>query len=151
MILGLPYETYESWKQNHGLVLEAGQHNSADVWLTQLIENSELNTYEQRTLHEIKSIAVPKLVTGIIPIENDVQEIEVLITSTKYMPFDDLVKSYMFSYIIMTYHYSGWTHLMSRFLRKYNNVSYHDFYFSNLDELLMMYIRYLNHHTHVYE
>ena len=128
MILGLPYETYESWKQNHGLVLEAGQHNSADVWLTQLIENSELNTYEQRTLHEIKSIAVPKLVTGIIPIENDVQEIEVLITSTKYMPFDDLVKSYMFSYIIMTYHYSGWTHLMSRFLRKYNNVSYHDFY-----------------------
>jgi hypothetical protein len=129
MILGLPYETYETWKQNHGLILEAGQHNSLDVWLAQLLENSELNSYEQRTLHQIESIAVPKFVTGALVNEgDDIMEKEVVVKATKYMPLEDFVKSYLFSYIIMTYHYSGITHILSRFLRKHKNISYYDFY-----------------------
>jgi putative methyltransferase len=129
MILGLPYETYETWKQNHGLILEAGQHNSLDVWLAQLLENSELNSYEQRTLHQIESIAVPKFVTGALVAEgDDIMEKEVVVKATKYMPLEDFIKSYLFSYITMTYHYSGITHVLSRFLRKHKNISYYDFY-----------------------
>ena len=136
MILGLPYETYETWRENHGIILEAGQHNILDVWLTQLLENSELNTHEQRSLHNIQSVAVPKHITGVISNSNDVLEQEILVKSTKYMPFDDMIKSYLFSYIVMTYHYGGWTHVLSRFLRKYKNINYKDFY-SNLEESII--------------
>lgn len=128
MILGLPYETYESWKQNHNLLLDAGQHNSFDVWLCQLLENSELNSPEQRELHQIQSIIVPKWVTGVVIDEDEILESETLVCGTKYMPFDDLIKSYMFSYIVITFHFSGWAHIVGRFLRRYKNINYVDFY-----------------------
>ena len=128
MILGLPHETYQTWKENHGLILEAGQHNTVDVWIAQILENSELNSLEQLTEHQIETVEVPRLITGSLISNDDITELELLVKSTKYMPFEDMIKSYLFSYILMTYHYAGWTHILSRFIRKYKNVSYHDFY-----------------------
>ena len=137
MILGLPYETKQSWKQNFSKILDAGQHNTVDVWFTQLLENSELNTIEQRTLHELETIRVPKTITGSSSFANDdeVEEFETLVRSTKYMPFDDLVDSYMFAHVILNYHYSGWTQMLSRFLNKHSGISYLEFY-SRLDEAI---------------
>lgn len=128
LILGLPHETYATWKDNHDLILECGQHQNIDVWFAQALENSELNSPEQRELHGIKTTPVPKCWTGVTIPENDVKEYENLVYETKYMPFDDLINSYMFSYIVMNFHYTGWLQIVSRFLRKHKNISYKDFY-----------------------
>jgi putative methyltransferase len=129
LILGLPYETKETWKENFNKLLAAGQHNSVDVWMCQLLENSELNSPEQLAEHEIESIQVPKWIYG-LPDDEDIEitEYETIVRSTKYMNFDELVDSYMFSHIIMIYHYVGWTQVLARFLHKYKNMSYLNFY-----------------------
>lgn len=129
LILGLPYETAESWKENFGKLLSAGQHNSVDVWFCQLIENSRLNSHEEIKEHDIKFVEVPKWSYGNPTDEDlDIVEFENVVTSTKYMSFDELVDSYMFAHVVLTYHYGGWTQMLSRFLNKYHNLSYLEFY-----------------------
>ena len=43
LILGLPNETVESWKNGHAKLLDHGQHSMIDVFLTTILENSEIN------------------------------------------------------------------------------------------------------------
>lgn len=129
LLLGLPYETLETWKNNHYKLLELGQHNSIDVWNTQTLENSALNSTESLREHEIKTVELPKVVTGAEVQEGDVLETERIIVGTKYMPTQDLIESYLFSSVIMHFHYlTGSTYLLSRFLNKFKNMPYSEFY-----------------------
>lgn len=132
LILGLPFETRDSWRENHWRLLEIGQHNNVDVWLLALLENSELNTVQQRELHGIEAVSVAKYVTGAVLDSNDVRDIpeqEWLVRATKYMNNHDLIDSYIFSALISHYHYiSGATLLSSRVITKYNHITYKDFY-----------------------
>lgn len=129
MLIGLPYETLETWKNNHYKLMELGQHNAIDVWKVQTLENSELNTKESRETHGIITIESPKIITGHEVFEGDVPEMETLVTGTKYMPTPDLIEGYCFSSIIMHYHYlTGGTYLLSRFLRKFKEMPYSEFY-----------------------
>jgi hypothetical protein len=135
MILGLPHETLHTWRSNIDKIMAAGQHNAVDIYFTGMLENSELNTREQRQEHEITYLKVPSGINGTsgaagLDLNEDqtIDEYEYIITSTKYMPFSDLVDSYMFGHIAQTYHYGGWTQILSRFLHRYKNISYLDFY-----------------------
>lgn len=129
MLLGLPYETRETWRNNFYKLLELGQHSSADVWMVQLLENSALNSKESHEEHEIKFVEVPKLVTGYSAEEQDIPETENIIVSTKYMPSQDFIDSYLFSFIMLNFHYFiGATNFLSRFLAKHKNIPYSDFY-----------------------
>lgn len=136
LILGLPYETKQSWKENFERLLEAGQHNAVDVWLCELLENSELNSQEQMSQHEIEFVKIPRWIYGVSDEEDlEIVEYENIIKSTKYMSFDDLIDCYMFSHVILTYHYGGWSQLLARFLHKHQQISYVDFY-SSLHEYI---------------
>ncbi len=48
LILGLPKETFNSWRRGLCEVIEAGQHNAIESWLAQMLENAELNQNNQR-------------------------------------------------------------------------------------------------------
>lgn len=136
LILGLPYETRETWKNNHYKLLELGQHHSIDVWNTATLENSALNSPESLKEHEIKTVTLDKIVTGHQYFEGDVLEQEKIIVGTKYMPTEDLIDSYLFSSVIMHFHYlTGSTYLISRFLRQYKDVSYREIY-DHLENLI---------------
>jgi len=129
LILGLPYETKETWRNNYFKLLELGQHSFVDVAILQILENSEINTKEARELHQFETMDIPRLNTGVTPIEGDILESENIVVSTKYMPKEDFKESYLFGSIIMHFHYiSGSTSILSRFLRKYKNLSYETFY-----------------------
>jgi radical SAM superfamily enzyme len=129
LLIGLPYETKDTWRNNHFKLLELGQHNFIDIWFTQTLENSELNSIEQRKQHQLVTVDIPKFVTGVNIVEGDIPENETVVVGTKYMPREDLIKSYLFSSVIMHFHYmTGSTNILSRFLRKYNNLPYDTFY-----------------------
>jgi putative methyltransferase len=128
IILSLPYETKDTWRENLNKILSAGQHGSIDVWFLSLIENAELNSIEQRTLHDIKTVKVPKRLTGAAKTDDPVVEYENIAYSTRYMSFDDLITSYMFSHIIVMYHCGGWTQVLARFMNQQHDVSYLEFY-----------------------
>lgn len=129
MILGLPNETLESWKQGLTELLELGQHQIIDVWFAQLLRNSEMASPFSRTLYGIKSIMVEDyLLLGGEKDEDSVREFNEIVTQTKTMSFDDLIESYMYAWMIIHFHMNGYTQIISRYARNVHGVAYRTFY-----------------------
>jgi radical SAM superfamily enzyme YgiQ (UPF0313 family) len=127
MILGLPYETKNTWIDGYTKILEAGQHSHLEAWFCQILPNSELGSSESIAKHEIKTIQLNDYI-GAVGRLDEIDEQYSIVYSTKYMSFKDLIDSYMFSWLIINFHINGWTQIYSRFKRKYNNESFKDFY-----------------------
>jgi hypothetical protein len=127
MILGLPNETLETWKQGFDQILEMGQHNHIDIWFAQLLENSELN--QTRDQFNITSVVAKDY----MPLLNktdwrDLDEDIELISSTETMSLDDIVEGYMYGWMVLHFHISGYSQIYSRWLRHSQDISYRDFY-----------------------
>lgn len=131
LILGLPNETKETWIKGICKLVEAGQHNSIESWLTQMLENSQLN--QERDEHEFDTVFLENYYTSQ---EDFVEEKAEIVRGTKYMPFKDLIDSWMFSWLITNLHIYGWTQIYSIFLRKNKEVSYEQFYKRLLDKVI---------------
>jgi len=132
MILGLPYETKDTWIDGFAKVLEAGQHSHLEAWFCQILPNSELGSQESIAKHEIKTIQLNDYI-GAVGRLDEIDEEYSIVYSTKYMNFNDLIDSYMFSWLIINFHINGWTQIYSRFKRKYNNESFKEFYLKLLE------------------
>jgi len=130
LILGLPHETKNTWISGICKLVEAGQHNSIESWLTQMLENSQLN--QERDEHEFDTVFLENYYTSN---EDFVGEKAEIVRGTKYMPFKDLVDSWMFSWLITNLHIYGWTQIYSIFLRKNKEVTYESFYRELLDKI----------------
>ena len=127
LILGLPKETFESWSKGLCDVIEMGQHNAIESWLAQLLENAHLNTPGQKTEHEIDTVVVKDYISGFEE-EDGISESVTLVRGTKDMPMPKFIDSWMYAWMINNFHNYGWTQIISRFLRKYKDMSYLDFY-----------------------
>jgi len=131
LILGLPQETYDSWCNGLCEVIGAGQHGAIESWLTQLLENAELNTDYQRELHGLQTVIASDYVSGHLE-EDNISETAELVVGTKYMPFDKLVDSWLYSWMINNFHCFGWTQVYTRYAHT-QGVSYRSMY----DKLLV--------------
>ena len=127
LILGLPKETFESWSKGLCDVIEMGQHNAIESWLAQLLENAHLNTPGQRAEHEIDTVVVKDYISGFEE-EDGISESVTLVRGTKDMPMPKFIDSWMYAWMINNFHNYGWTQIISRFLRKYKDMSYYEFY-----------------------
>lgn len=127
LILGLPMETFDTWRKGLCDVIEMGQHNAIESWLAQLLENAHMNIPEQHKEHEYDIINVKSYVSSHDE-EDDIEETVDLIRGTKYMPREKFIDSWLYSWMINNFHNYGWTQMLSRFARKYSDVNYIDFY-----------------------
>lgn len=125
LILGLPGESLQSWENTMYGVFEVGQHDSVEVWQAQILENAEMNL-SQRDLYNIKG----QKVLDYFPngLDNEAPEFSEIVTSTSTMNLDEMVEGYKLSWFLITWHTGGFSQYVSRFLRKYSNVSYSEFY-----------------------
>jgi putative methyltransferase len=136
LILGLPLETIESWKNGLTELLELGQHNSIDIWFTQLLENSELNNIETKTKYGIETVNVKNY--AISKSETDYSQISedaLIVNKTNTMTTTEMVDSYMYGWMIMQFHITGYSQIISRYLRKKHNISYRKFYDRYLEKI----------------
>ena len=136
LILGLPEETFESWSNGLTQLLELGQHSTLEIWMCEILENAELNTPESIEKHKIKTMPVSNYFIMTSGENREVEEKIDIIYETSSMPHKDLIRSYMYSWMILNLHSYGWTQFISRFIRKYNNLSYKKFYDSLLEYIL---------------
>jgi radical SAM superfamily enzyme YgiQ (UPF0313 family) len=125
LILGLPAETKESWKRTMYGVFEVGQHDSIEVWQAQLIENAEMNL-SQREEYNIRGTKVLDYFPN--SLDDEAPEFSEIVVSTSTMTLDEMVESYKLSWFLITWHTGGFSQYVSRFLRKYLDISYEDFY-----------------------
>jgi putative methyltransferase len=126
VILGLPGETKESWKQGFWKLFNAGNHTGITVLQAQMLENAEMNLLQKR-LYKIESIPVYDYMSGSYNYDELQESVDVVI-STKDMPFEDMLDSHIFSWFINTFHINGLTTYVSRLLNKRHGVSYEEFY-----------------------
>lgn len=129
LILGLPGETLDSWKNNFYKLFEAGLHHGLNVYQAQILENSELNLL-QRKLHNIETFESKDFFSAAMYNTDDYEIIESVETvkSTKEMPWNDMVDAFVFSWFINTFHALGLTTYISRVLNKQEDISYKEFY-----------------------
>lgn len=149
LILGLPGETLESWKNNFYRLYRAGNHTGITVYQAQLLENAEMNLV-QKNDYNISSVVVYDYLVGTYN-ENEVKEGIEVVTGTKDLPFEKMIEAQVFSWFMNTFHINGLTNYISRFLEKYNNISYELFYedlfdFIKKDKWLNSEINRIEHH-----
>lgn len=126
LILGLPGETIETWKQNFYRLYKAGNHTGITIYQAQLLENAEMNLV-QRKEYEIEGRTVYDYLVGAYN-EAELKEGVEVVTSTKDLPPAVMLEAQVFSWFQNTFHINGLTNYLSRFLYKYNNVEYEEFY-----------------------
>ena len=129
VILGLPLETLESWKQGFADILEMGQHNSIDMWFAQVLENSEMASLDSRRKYGIKTIVAKDY----MPLYNkdDWREIEEeieLVCSTNTMTTKELVEGYMYGWMILHFHIGGYSSMYAKYCRYRKLIPYRIFY-----------------------
>jgi len=128
VILGLPEETLESWCDGLCEILELGQHDSIDMWFAQLLENSELNLSESKKNYSIDSVTSADYFALYNSTDyKDIQENIELIRSTSTMSFNELVNGYMYGWMIIHWHISGYSQHIACTLRQ-QNISYKNYY-----------------------
>lgn len=125
LILGLPGETLETWKQNFYKLFKAGNHTGITVYQAQLLENAEMNLL-QRKLYRLEGRIVYDYLVGTYN-EHELKEGIEVIVSTKDMPRDDMVAAQVFSWFMNTFHINGITNFISRYLYK-QGIEYETFY-----------------------
>lgn len=125
VILGLPLETEETWRTGVTELLELGQHTSIDLSFTEILENSELNTFESRQLYKLKTIKAEQFYNIT---RDEYPEHGEIVVSTSTMSTDEMAQCYMYAWMIIHLHVTGYTQLFAKFLRNIDDVSYREFY-----------------------
>ena len=64
--------------------IEAGQHNTVESWLAQLLENAHMNTPDERRKHELTTIVVDNYVSGHEEEDNISEKVELVTGTQKY-------------------------------------------------------------------
>ena len=129
LILPMPEETLDSWKDGFTKILNAGQHNSITVWNCQVLRNSEMNNPEYREKYGIEKTTAYDYIN--YNNDNDwpgaPEEIEI-IRSTNTMPIEDTIECWMFGIIIREFHINGVTQMLSRYCNGKHGLTYRTFY-----------------------
>lgn len=126
IILGLPGETLESFKQGFWKLFKAGNHTGITILHAQMLENAEM-TLLQKKLYKIKHRPVYDYMSGSYNFDELKECVEVVV-STKDMNFDEMLEAHMFSWFINTFHINGLTNYISRVINKNLNIEYSTFY-----------------------
>ena len=129
LILGLPGETYDSFKMALGKLLEAGQHTSIIVINFYLLVNSEISNPYYMTNFKIQT--VPALLHKIhcAPSEEDeIAEYSQVVVSTATMSWDMWVKTQLLSFCVLCFHCFGLLQYFAIYLFCEKGIKYENFY-----------------------
>jgi putative methyltransferase len=126
IILGLPGETKDTWKEGFYKIYRAGNHTGINILHAQMLENAEMNLL-QKKLYGITSVPVYDYMSGSYNY-NELQECVEVVTGTKDMPTEEMLDSQAFSWFMQTFHINGLTTYISRFLYKNAGIDYSVFY-----------------------
>ena len=126
LILGLPGETLDTWKENFHRLYKAGNHTGITIYQAQLLENAEMNLL-QRKLYKLEGRVVYDYLVGAYN-EHELQEGVEVIISTKDMPADIMTEAQLYGWFQNTFHINGITNYISRVLYKQQGIEFKDFY-----------------------
>jgi len=128
LILGLPGETYDSFRKGVNEILNARFHDSLLIYLCILLRNTRLDNTKFKKEHGIQSVKTPIILSHSVPGSDSIQEYCEIIVGTKYMPTEDWKKACIFSWIIQCCHALNLTQVIAIYLKVIEGLDYKDFY-----------------------
>lgn len=128
LIIGLPGETYSSFKLGIETLLDAGQHDSLSIYHAMLLENAEMNDKSYREFHKIQSKKIPLLLLHGSIEEDDIKEYFEVITGTATLPTEDWVATSVFAWVVQAFHCLNITQAIAVALKNQYDISYSNFY-----------------------
>ena len=126
LILGLPGETVESWKQAFWKIFRAGNHTGINILQAQLLENAEMNLLQKR-MWRLESVPVYDYMSGSYG-DTDLNECVDVVISTKDIPREAMLDTLVWNSFIQTFHINGLTTYTARFFERYLGIDYSLFY-----------------------
>lgn len=128
IILGLPGETYESFRDGIEKLLEYGQHMSINFFNCELLTNSIMNTEEYVKAYEIKTAVIEQHQYHTVPNNKNIKEFSKIVVSTSSMNSEMWIKSNILSVFVRAFHNLGLLQCFAIFNYYENKVKYTDFY-----------------------
>lgn len=126
LILGLPGETLESWKENFYRLYKAGNHTGITIYQAQLLENAEMSL-TQRKFYKLEGRVVYDYLVGTYN-EHELREGVEVVVSTRDLPLEKMTQAQVHSWFQNTFHINGITNYISRILYKTKGIEYREFY-----------------------
>ena len=128
IIVGLPGETYKTFKDGIESLLGASAHNSLWIYRCTVLPNAPMNYKEYKEKHQIKTIRTPIELNHTVPGLDPVQEYEETIWETATLPQADVIRTLVLAWAVQTFHALGLLEAVAIYANKLNNVRYTTFY-----------------------
>jgi hypothetical protein len=126
VILGLPGETVDTWKEAFWKIFRAGNHTGVNILQAQLLENAEMNLL-QKKMWKLKSVPVYDYMSGSYG-DTDLNEAVEVVVSTSTIDREQMLDIQVWNSFIQTFHINGLTTYIARYLAKACNIDYSKFY-----------------------
>jgi hypothetical protein len=127
LILGLPKETLESWKDGMSQLLDIGQHNRIEIIPGMVLENTEMHDIQVKKFN-MTLVEAKEIITYSDPNESPIVECAPMITGTSTMSTEDMIEAFMFGWTLTHWHTYNYSRVLTMFCRHTLGVSYRRFY-----------------------
>lgn len=137
LILGLPGESFSSFKQGIDELLKQGQHTSLFVHLCEWLPLSEMGKADYIEKYKIGFTKIPlNQPHRSISFQEDIQEYSRIVTSTYSMTEDEWVETVLYSTSVLALHHLGLLQYIALFLYYEKGIMYSNFYSDILHYML---------------
>jgi len=134
LIMGLPEETVESFKNNWEILAAIYPQPTIMSWNCSVFVNAPMNHPQYRKTYGIEVFKSPMFMQHSSNEEKEIQEYEKMIRHTNSLPNGKINEVYLFNWVMMVFNSFGILYYISRFYNKMYDISYKQFY-----ELLITY------------
>lgn len=122
-ILGLPFETKQTWREGLCAAVEAGCHFFIDIHPLEVLKNSQFAKQVKEFNYEVFnfSVTMPNQISRIPENHN-------YVIASEFMSRQDYIDSWMWGWVMLHFHHYAWTQGLAKFARQHMDISYLDFY-----------------------
>ncbi|MEM7530717.1 MAG: radical SAM protein [Chloroflexota bacterium] len=130
LIIGLPGETYSSFKEGLDTLLDNGQHNQITIYNCTVMPNAEMGSVEYQQKYGIKTVEIPIFQAHSAPYEehDTIPEFEPVVVATQTLPVEEWRRTYHFAWVVQCFHLLGVAQGIAVFLRNFYDINYSSFY-----------------------
>jgi radical SAM superfamily enzyme YgiQ (UPF0313 family) len=129
VIMGLPGETLETWKQNLENILNANLHNGIDTFFLNMIENAPMMGDIEK--YDIKTFSANDMfyeTSDEMSYESSTLERVEVIKSNNTLTEEQMLEVLLYTWQLIGFHIYGISDIIAIYLKKSQGISYREFY-----------------------
>ena len=133
IILGLPGETYETFKDGIAQLLDFGQHMSINFFNCELLRNSIMSDPDYMEKYKIEYVKTEQHQYHVIPNKKDIPEFSRIVVSTSSLTKEQWMDCNILSVFVRAFHNLGLFQCIAIYLYYEKGIKYTDFYEDLID------------------